>query len=207
VKQHSEFSARDLALVAAFAALIAVLGLPGTLYPVGSGVPITAQTLGVMLAGSVLGARRGALAVLVFLLLIAAGMPWLAGGRGGLGVFQGASAGFLIGWLPGAAVVGALVSTRPETGRRRVLAWLIGANAVGGIAVIYLLGIPVLAWRAGLSLAEAATTSVAFLPGDAIKVGVSAVVTAAVLRGYPGIVPGPRGARSNEIGGADGSAA
>src|SRR5437868_3508606 len=58
--------ARDLALVATFAALIAVLGLPGQLNLFGNAVPVTAQTLGVMLAGALLGARRGALAVLVF---------------------------------------------------------------------------------------------------------------------------------------------
>lgn len=185
-------SARDLALVAAFAALIAVLGAVGLLYPFGAAVPITAQTLGVMLAGSVLGARRGALAVLVFLVLVAAGMPWLAGGRGGLGVFAGPSAGFLLGWLPGAAAVGTLVARRPATGRRRLLAWLLLANVVGGIAVVYALGVPVLAWRGDLSLAAAAAGSAVYLPGDLVKVAISAVVTAAMLRGYPGIVPGRR---------------
>ena len=124
-----------------------------------------------MLAGSVLGARRGALAVLVFLVLVAAGMPWLAGGRGGLGVFAGPSAGFLLGWLPGAAVVGTLVARRPATGRRRLLAWLLLANVVGGIAVVYALGVPVLAWRGDLSLAAAAAGSAVYLPGDLVKVG------------------------------------
>jgi len=77
-----------------------------------------------------------------------------------------------------------------------VLGWLLLANAVGGIVVEYLVGVPVLAWRAELSLAEAATSSLVFLPGDGVKVIVSAVVTAAVLRGYPGIVPGSRPATS-----------
>ena len=57
---------RDLAYVALFAAITAVLGLLPAVYPLGSAVPITAQTLGVMLAGSVLGARRGGLALLVW---------------------------------------------------------------------------------------------------------------------------------------------
>src|SRR5664279_1434893 len=59
--------ARDLALIAVFAALIAALGLVPVLQPFGTIAPITAQTLGVMLAGSILGARRGALAVITFL--------------------------------------------------------------------------------------------------------------------------------------------
>ncbi len=181
--------ARDLALVAAFAALIAVLGLAGSLYPLGAAVPITAQTLGVMLAGSVLGPRRGAAAVAVFLMLVLAGMPWLAGGRGGLGVLAGPSAGFLLGWLPGAAVVGALVARRPVLNRRSMLAWLTLANLVGGIAVVYAIGVPVLAWRSHLPLDAAAVGSAVYLPGDLIKSMISAVVTAAVIRGYPGIVP------------------
>src|SRR4029453_15896420 len=56
--------ARDLALVATFAALIAVLGLPGQLNLFGNAVPVTAQTLGVMLAGALLGGRRGGRRVL-----------------------------------------------------------------------------------------------------------------------------------------------
>ncbi|HEY7811867.1 MAG TPA: hypothetical protein VIC62_01435, partial [Nakamurella sp.] len=50
-------TARDLAQIAVFAALIAALGLPGTLYLGSTAVPITLQTLGVMLAGAILGAR------------------------------------------------------------------------------------------------------------------------------------------------------
>lgn len=181
--------ARDLALIAAFAALIAVLGLAGTLTPFGAAVPITAQTLGVMLAGSVLGARRGAYAVLVFLVLVAAGLPLLAGGRGGLGVFAGASAGFLVGWVPGAWVVGRLVEGRlVGGGRRALLARLAVANVLGGIGVVYLFGIPVLAWRAAMSLLRATASSAVYLPGDAIKVAIATVVAAGVLRGYPGVV-------------------
>lgn len=173
--------AADLALIAVFAALIAALGLLGPLYPFGGQVPITAQTLGVMLAGSVLGARRGALAVLTFLVLVAAGLPLLAGGRGGLAVFAGPSAGFLVGWVLGAWVTGRLA----ETGRRLGLGRALLANAVGGIAVVYACGIPVLAERAGLSLAGGLRASWVFLPGDVIKAVLAAIVARAVHRGYP----------------------
>jgi biotin transport system substrate-specific component len=56
-------------------------------------VPITLKTLGIMLTGGVLGARKGFLAVAVFLLLATAGLPLLAGGRGGVGIWAGPSAG------------------------------------------------------------------------------------------------------------------
>ena len=62
-----------------------------------------------MLCGTVLGAKRGALAVLLFLLLVALGLPLLSGGRGGLGVFAGPSAGFLVGFPVAAFVAGWIV--------------------------------------------------------------------------------------------------
>ena len=82
---------KDLAYIALFAAITAVLGLVPAVQ-VGP-VPITAQTLGVMLAGSILGARRGFLSQLLFLVLVAIGLPVLPGGGGGLAVFAGATAG------------------------------------------------------------------------------------------------------------------
>lgn len=72
--------ARDLAQIAVFAALIIALGLPGQITVGSSGVPITLQTLGVMLAGALLGVRRGVLSVATVIVLGLA-LPVLAGGR------------------------------------------------------------------------------------------------------------------------------
>ncbi|GLK08992.1 BioY family transporter [Streptosporangium carneum] len=180
------FSTGDLARVSVFAALIAVLGLPGALNVFGNAVPITLQTFGVMLAGAILGTWRAALAVAVLLVLVAAGLPLLAGGRGGLGVFVGPSAGFLIGWLPGAAVTGWIVE---RGGRNPSVAWLLTACLVGGVGVIYLLGIPVQAAITGASLGHAALLSLGFLPGDAIKAVFAALVVRGTQRAYPDAVP------------------
>ena len=177
--------AADLARIAVFAALIAALGLPGTLTPFGNAVPITAQTLGVMLAGALLGAWRGAAACVVFLVLVAAGLPLLAGGRGGLGVFTGPSAGYLIGWPIGAFVIGLLTARMLPNYRL----WLgIVINIVGGILVIYAIGIPVQAARVGSGLLAVVQSSVQFLPGDLVKVVVAAIVARQVHRAYPGLV-------------------
>ena len=77
---------KDLARIALFAALIAILGTIPAI-TLGFGVPITAQSLGVMLAGAVLGSRNGGLAVLLLVFGVALGLPLLSGGRGGLWVF------------------------------------------------------------------------------------------------------------------------
>ncbi|GIJ60805.1 biotin transporter BioY [Virgisporangium aurantiacum] len=177
--------AADLARIAVFAALIAALGLPGTLTPFGNAVPITAQTLGVMLAGALLGAWRGAAACVVFLILVAAGLPLLAGGRGGLGVFTGPSAGYLVGWPIGAFVIGLLTARMLPNYRL----WLgIVINIVGGILVIYAIGIPVQAARVGSGLLAVVQSAVQFLPGDMVKVVVAAIVARQVHRAYPGLV-------------------
>lgn len=179
-------SARDLAQIAIFAALIAALGLPGALAIGAVAVPITFQTLGVMLAGAVLGARKGFFAVLLFLALTAAGLPLLSGGRGGLVWFTTSpSAGYLYGWLLGAFVIGYLTSRLlPKYPFWRAL----GATALGGILAIYLLGIPVTAFNLGLPLWVAVVDSAKFLPGDIIKVVVTVLVAGQVHRAYPGLI-------------------
>jgi biotin transport system substrate-specific component len=189
--KRAPFESRDLARIAVFAALIAALGLPGTLYPLGTAVPITAQTLGVMLAGAILGSWRGAAAVVVFEILVLVGLPLLAGGRGGPGVFVGPSAGFLIGWIVGAFVIG--VIAHPRDGKP--VWWRVALGAtVGGIGVVYAIGIPVLALVLGLSLGQAALNVLIFIPGDLIKVVLTVLIVMALGRAYPAAFGRPEAA-------------
>ncbi len=174
---------RSLTHVALFAALIAVLGLvpPVTL---AFGVPITAQSLGVMLAGTVLGARRGFLAVLLLIVLVAAGLPLLSGGRGGLGVFVGPTVGFVIGFPFAALVAGWVVErTTLPVG----LAAAAGA-VIGGIGVLYPFGIAGMAVVLDKTPAEAALLAGAFLPGDMIKAVLAGFITQGLARMRPGSV-------------------
>ena len=172
---------KNLTYIALFAGLIAVLGLVPKIDLL-AGVPITAQSLGVMLCGTVLGARRGALAVLLFLALVAVGLPLLSGGRGGLGVFASPSVGFLIGF-PVAAFVAGLVVEK-WTAAIGVAAF-VGA-ILGGIVVLYAFGIPGMAVMLDKSLPEAAGLATLYLPGDLIKAGLAALVTRAIAQMRPG---------------------
>ncbi|WP_146816050.1 biotin transporter BioY [Alkalibacillus haloalkaliphilus] len=159
-----------LIYVSMFAAIMGVLGLLPPI-PLGfSPVPITLQTLGVMLAGSILGARLGpkyaALSQVLFLLIVATGMPLLSGGRGGIGVFLTPSAGFLISWIASAYVIGYLCQ-RLKT----VVVWkMLLINLVGGVFVVYLIGVPVQAMMMEIPVTQAAIYSLSFLPGDVLKV-------------------------------------
>lgn len=179
---------RDLVRIALFAAVIGALGLlPKFDIPLAGGVPITAQTLGVMLAGVVLGPRNGAIAVLLFLFVVALGAPLLAGGRGGLGVFYGPSAGFLIGFVPGAFIAGWVAARLEEI--PVTLAALAG-SIIGGILVVYACGIPVLAWKANMEMGHAATAALLFLPGDVLKAVAAAFIAEAISRVSPRAVFG-----------------
>ncbi|WP_424935677.1 MULTISPECIES: biotin transporter BioY [Bacteria] len=178
----------DVARIAVFAALIVVLGM--VTVPLPGGVPITAQTLGVMLAGLVLGARRAPLAALVVFALAAVGLPVLAGGRGGLGVFLGPTAGYLVGWVAGVVVVGLIMRTGSFSW------WRAGLAALGGgVLVVYLFGVPVQALVTGVPLGPTMLSCLVFLPGDLLKVAAATVLVTALHRAYPRAFPQRAGAR------------
>lgn len=175
---------RNITLIALFAALVAALGLIPKL-TLGFGVPITAQSLGIMLCGTVLGARRGALAVLLLLALVALGLPLLAGGRGGLGVFAGPTVGFLVGWPIAAFVTGLIV----ERWRGAPLALVASVAAgVGGIVVLYLFGVIGMAVMLDKTLAEALALVTIFIPGDVVKAVLAGLITAGLAKSRPASV-------------------
>lgn len=194
-RSPSTSSNRDLALVAVFAGIVAVLGLVPAVSAFGGAVPITAQSLGVMLAGAILGPRRGAMALVVFLALVALGLPLLAGGRGGLGVFAGPSVGYLIGFPIAAYAVGAFTYAMAAPYR---LAWGLVANLIGGVVILNILGIIGMMARADLTLSAATAAALVYIPGDAVKAVVCAMVARGVHAAYPGLLPERRSRRTSE---------
>ncbi len=174
---------RSLVRIALLAALIAALGLlPNLVLPIAGGVPITAQTLGVMIAGILLGPRHGALAVSLFLFVVALGAPLLAGGRGGLGVFFGPSVGFLLGFIPGAYLTGLLMQ---RLNRLPVFPAAFLSALGGGVLVVYCFGIFGLMFVAKLGPLQALIATAVFLPGDLLKAAAAAFIAQAAHRAYP----------------------
>lgn len=175
-------STRDIVFVALFAALTAALGLfPPVTLPV-IGVPITAQSMGVMLAGAIAGAARGGAALALFVLLVCAGLPLMAGGRGGLGIVMGPGGGFVLMWPVAAFVIGFLY----ERSLRTLTVWKeVLILVLGGVVLTYAVGIPWIAAVARVDLAKAAIGSAWFLPGDAVKVVLVVLIARAVRRAYP----------------------
>ncbi|MBR2749338.1 MAG: biotin transporter BioY [Firmicutes bacterium] len=97
----NRLSTRDLALVALFAAVMAVCSW----ITVPAAVPFTLQTMGVFLAVGLLGGKRGTISVLVYLFLGAIGLPVFSGFAGGLGYMMGATGGYIIGFLFSALIM------------------------------------------------------------------------------------------------------
>jgi len=165
---------RTIAFIALFAALTAALAFVPAL-TLAVGVPITAQTMGVMLAGCVLGPWRAFLAILIFLILVALGVPLLAGGRGGLGVFfLSPSAGYLIGWPIGALVIGAMIHQLKAIDNSFLRGFV--ACLVGGIIVIHITGVLGLAIILQKTVLESFWLTLPFIPGDILKAILAATI-------------------------------
>ncbi len=175
----------DLSLVAVFAALIAALAiLPGI--PVGPlGVPITLQTLGVMLAGVVLGPGRGTAAVLLYLVAGLIGLPVFSGFSGGFGVLAGPSAGYLLAFPLAALVAGSLAVVVMRRAQRFRTALLFLACLAASLTTVHPLGIAGLVVNAGLPLRDAILVDAAYLPGDVLKNLLAAVLAVSVHRAFP----------------------
>ncbi|TWD15729.1 biotin transporter BioY [Marihabitans asiaticum] len=176
-------AAVDLALVSAFAALAAVCSILPAIN-VSTFAPITLQTFGVLLAGAVLGARRGVLAILLWLALGAAGLPVFANGKSGLAVLAGPTSGYLVGFVVGVAIMGVVAELLARRGQVSNPVALF-AGGLLAVLVIHVLGIVGLHLRADLDWAAAATVDGAFWIGDLIKLAATAVVAAAVHRAFP----------------------
>ncbi len=163
---------RDVALIVGFSWFVALLARLAFYPPWAPLVPITGQTLGVLLAGAALGSRKGALSLLAYLAQGAAGLPVFAAGRSGITYMMGPSGGYLVGFVVAALVVGLLAEVGWD---RRPLRMALAM--VMGNAIIYALG---LLWlgAAGFVPGErllASAYSYTYIPGDLLKLVLAAI--------------------------------
>jgi biotin transport system substrate-specific component len=168
------------ALMAAVTAVAAQIAVP--IFP----VPFTLQVLAVVLSGLLLGARYGALAQAIYLLVGAIGVPVFAEFRGGLGVLLGPTGGYLLSYPIAAAVAGLAAGAARSASRGRALTVSFLWGCVG-LAVIYAFGAVWLSVVTDLPLAVAVAQGVLiFVPFDLIKVVLAALVAVAAA---PAIAP------------------
>ncbi len=167
----------NVLLVTAFALLTwvaaqIVIPVPGT------PVPITGQTFAVLLSGAALGKWLGSASQLLYLSLGALGLPFYAEGGGGWEAATGATAGYLLGFIAAAWVVGFLAERQQD----RKVSTAIPAFLAGN-AVIYACGVTWLAYYLEVSWQEAATLGlVPFIIGDLLKIVLAGLLLPAAWR-------------------------
>ena len=173
-------------VAAGVAVLTAGAWLSVPFYP----VPLTMQTLAVLLVGGLLGPRLGVSAVAGYLALGLLGAPVFHGGLGGLAVLAGPTGGYLLGFLPATLLMG-WVASRARGAKLKDLA-LLAAGAMLAGAAIYAMGLPWLALFTGGSLSRAAAVGAApFLLGDLLKtaVAIAAIRTGRSVLSHRGLLP------------------
>lgn len=158
--------ARDVALVVGAATLTGIAGQVSFPLPF-TPVPISLQTLTVLLAGAALGPIRGGMAMLLYLAAGVAGLPWFSEQRSG---FDFPSFGYIVGFVLAAIVVGAFA----RRGTDRTVIGTAGLMVLGNL-VIYALGVAWLAAALDVDLPTALGLGAApFLIGDALKIMLAA---------------------------------
>ena len=135
-----------------------------------SPVPVTGQTFAVLMAGALLGRRRGGLCILAYILEGAVGLPVFAMGRAGLPVLLGPTGGYLVGFIVGAYVVGLLA----ERGWDRRVGATVLAMVLGNVA-IYAFGLLWLSCLIGVSRVLAVGLY-PFVIGDGLKIMLAAIL-------------------------------
>lgn len=171
---------RDVTLIAGAALLTALLAQVAVPVP-GSPVPITGQTLAVVLTAAALGPARGVLGQALYLMLGAVGLPFYSEAAGGIEVLAGATGGYLVGFLPAAYLIGLAAQHRQD---RKV--WRALPLFLAGQAVVFAIGVPWLAVVADLTPAQALEAGLyPFIVGGFVKAAIAGVLLPAAWKRMP----------------------
>ncbi len=173
-------SIKDIVYNALFAAICTALGVIPPIFLPFYPVPITAQSLGPMLAGSILGAKKGALSCILFILIMLTGLPIMAGARAGIGIIMGPTGGFILCFPLSAYIIGLLLN-----GHKCNVVWTCIYIIFGGIIVLYVVGVLWVSMLFDIQLHKAFLASLMFLPGDIIKAILAATTSVMIKKSYP----------------------
>ena len=167
---------RDYVLCGLFSAILCVsafITIPLFFTP----IPLTMQVLAVAVTAPVLGGKRGAIAVLIYVMLGCFGLPVFSGMKGGIGVVAGATGGFIWGFIPQAFVAGTICDKVFEagTGGKEIVKVITALSL--GLFILYVCGAIQLMNVANMGIGKALGAAVLpFIPFDIFKIAVAAVI-------------------------------
>lgn len=140
-------------------------------------IPVTGQTIAVILSGALLGSKLGALSQVLYMLIGIVGLPVFAGGRGGPGIILGPTGGFIWGFILMSYVIGRITEVGYMKLQKHSTVVLIAAFLIGGIGILYTTGVAQLAIVLQLSVSEAlAVGAFPFIPGDLFKICIATTI-------------------------------
>lgn len=159
---------KKMILMSLFAAIIAISSL--IVIPIGA-VPISLQSLAIMVTGLCLKPKEATGSVAVYILLGSVGLPIFAGGSSGIGALVGPTGGYIFGFLAGVFVISYMV--RKEYNWKKALLGLL----LGGLVLVYGFGVSWLAYQTKMPFVKALQVGMLiFIPGDLVKVGIALVL-------------------------------
>lgn len=176
------YKVKDMVLCALFAALISISAYLSI--PMPTSVPISLQPFFAMLAGAILGSKRGAISMTLYMFIGLIGLPVFSGGTGGFGMLVSPTFGYIIGFIACAYVTGLIVE---QSRKRNFTMGLIIAPFIG-VLVDYLIGVPYLFVIFNTVMGNAISPYVALTYGffpyivlDLIKAGLVGVLAISIV--------------------------
>ncbi|MFC0211470.1 biotin transporter BioY [Paenibacillus chartarius] len=177
-----QLSIRGLVMSSLFAALLVMVSFI-KVQVTGSAVPITLQTLVVMLAGVFLGPLYGFLSIFLVVLLTALGLPMI-GGFGGISVLLGATGGYILTWPLASLLIGLMVRRAQGAGTKAFLLTFAAAELFGSW-LVYAGGVPWYAQVKQMSMSAAFVQGcLPFLIPDAVKAAITALIAVPIKQVY-----------------------
>lgn len=172
---------RDITEVALMTALIIALAFIPAI-PIGViPVPIVLQNFGIMLAGLLLGAKKGTISVLLLMILVAVGLPVLTGFRGGLVIFAGPTGGYLLSWLLMPSLMAFFRNALSRFFDPNRFTNLFINTLIVSVVIAYAIAIVFISFQSHIGLDKSFLANCLFIPGDVLKAIVAAIVAARLL--------------------------
>lgn len=179
--EERDMKTRDVTQIALMTALIIALAfvpaIPVAIIP----VPIVLQNFGIMLAGLLLGGKKGTISVAILMVMVAVGLPVLTGGHGGAVTFVGPTGGYLLSWLLMPSLMALFNRLLSKVIDKNSFWNVLISTIIVSIIISYAIAIVWISVQMHITLNQSLLANMVFIPGDIIKAVIAAFVAKRLL--------------------------